>query len=150
MGAQRRCLVVSVEPKSITLRPLAATCSGCVGCGGRCSLFPEQHERLVVGRDQQDDELRPNDEALVYLDEAMLLRQARMGYGLPLLGLLLGALLGRGLAQWLAIDADPMTALLALAGTLIGLPASKHFTESACRVRSSSLDRPRNDEASGL
>ncbi len=76
------------------------------------------------------------DMAMLSLDESTLRNEALRGYGLPMLGLLAGALCGWWLALQSHAQVDIGTALGAAAGTFGGLFLSKRRASGLCRARS--------------
>ncbi|HLS83364.1 MAG TPA: SoxR reducing system RseC family protein [Arenimonas sp.] len=123
--AERRARLLAVEAGQLRLQLLGSACSGCGGCGGRCNLFQADGQgelRLPAPADFQPS---PGQDLLLSLDDAGLRRLAWRGYGLALLGLMAGAVLGRGLAALLDLPADPCTAIGLLAGTFLAVRLSK-------------------------
>lgn len=131
---ERAAVVHSIDGDAVWLR-LAPACDNCGGCGGRCGLLgPLGGDQVELPRTQFDQSPRPGDAVRLYLPDAALLARARIGYGGPLLGLLLGAALGQMLAGALNGPADLLAVFGALAGTLLGVSASKRATLPPCRV----------------
>lgn len=123
--AERRASVVGVADDAVTLRAEGA-CSDCGGCGGRCSLFPDdQAGLLVLPLSRFATAPRAGDALLLQVPEGWLARTAARGYGLPLLGLLIGGAAGHGaclLVQW-PVDAGALVG--AALGTLAAFTLSK-------------------------
>lgn len=123
--AERRASVVDVRDGAVTLRAEGA-CSDCGGCGGRCSLFPDDHAGLLVLPASRFARVpRAGDALLLCVPEGWLARTALRGYGLPLLGLLAGAALGQGMAALLSLPPDAAALAGALLGTLAAFTLSK-------------------------
>ncbi len=135
MTLERACRVVAVDAGGCRLQPLGESCRGCTGCGGRCALIGGNHDTLFVESTQIDGALAVGDSALLSIDAAELRREALHGYGMPLLGLLGGGVLGRACAEALPLPVDPTTAMVALLGTLVGLRVSNRRSAPACRAR---------------
>lgn len=123
--AERRASVVGVGDGEVTLRAEGA-CSDCSGCGGRCSLFPDdQAGLLVLPASRFARAPRAGDALLLCVPEGWLARTALRGYGLPLLGLLAGAALGQGVAALLSLPSDAAALAGAVLGTLAAFTLSK-------------------------
>jgi positive regulator of sigma E activity len=134
MNAERLARVDTVEAGHVQLQ-LAARCSSCSGCGGRCDLFDtrERSGRIALALAQFDATPVPGTQVRLYLPEGALLGHARRGYAVPALGLLLGAVSGHALALSLNGDVDLWAVVFAAAGTLLGIGASKRPTPD-CRA----------------
>jgi positive regulator of sigma E activity len=133
MNAERRARVERLDAGHAELQ-LAATCSDCVGCGGRCGLFSTRADgRIDLALAQFDSPPVHGAEVRLYLPADTLLAHARRGYAVPALGLLLGAVSGHALALSLNADVDLWAVLAAAAGTLLGIGASKRLMP-ACRA----------------
>lgn len=141
MSVERRCTVVRTGPSAVWLRSTSAACDGCSGCSGRCGLFAVDGDELELPLACIDGRLVPGDSAILSLDPAALRREALLGYGRPLGGLLLGAALGLLLAHVLTLDQDASVAVTAALGTLAGLGGSKRRLAPACRARPASPER---------
>lgn len=120
--------VIRVESGSVHLR-LDAICADCGGCGGRCSLLMRADSSLItLSTDRSEGSVLPGQRVQLQLDDSALLRQAWRGYGLPLLGLMLGAAalqpLGNGAA-----------AIGALCGTSLALALSRQPGHAPLRMR---------------
>lgn len=110
------------------LRPDSAACSGCdSGCGGRCRLFVGGSDGQLSVPVPLHPDLRKGQRIALRLEEDALSRAAWQGYGRVLLGLLGGALLGAGLADWLFPEGwrDSLTLIGLLAGTFLAALLSK-------------------------
>lgn len=141
---ERAAVVRAIDGDCVRLA-LAASCDNCSGCGGRCGLIGALGAELVeLPRAQFDRSPRPGDAVRIYLPDAALLARAKLGYGLPLLGLLAGAALGQATGSWLNAPTDLGAVLGALAGTLSGIAASKRATLPPCRVA------PEDDAGAGV
>lgn len=64
---------------------------------------------------------KAGEEVVVGVEDAMLLRSSLAAYLVPLLGLLLGAMCGRGLAATFAVSQEGGSILCALAGLAAGI-----------------------------
>lgn len=116
------------------LRPISAACSGCdSGCGGRCRLFLGSSTGRISVPVPLHPDLRPGQQVALRIEEDALGRAAWRGYGLALLGLLVGALLGAGLAGRLfpASWRDASTLVGLLAGTFLAAFLSKRHVTAA-------------------
>ena len=82
-------------------------------------------DRLDIPLHCVDGAIAAGQRVRIRLHDAVLLHQAWLGYGLPLLGLVSFALGAHLLAGWLAIAQDLPAALAAGAGTLAGVGLSK-------------------------
>ncbi len=110
-------MVLHVEANLLRLR-YTERCSSCSGCAGRCSLFlADAAEVLELRPPARGQSWSVGDAVEVELPSRLLLRQAWLGYGLPLLGMLVGAALA---TPW----GNPAAALGALAGTLLAVRVS--------------------------
>lgn len=123
--AERRAIVVGIDEGTVTLRAEGA-CTDCVGCAGRCSLFPDDRAGLVVlPASRFDSAPRPGDALLLCVPDGWLARTALRGYGVPLLGLLLGAALGHAAGVSLQLPVDVAALAGAVLGTLAAFTLSK-------------------------
>ncbi|SDD36146.1 SoxR reducing system RseC family protein [Aquimonas voraii] len=115
---RRRALVLDSCPGRLRLR-YTAQCSGCGGCGGRCSVFlADASDVFELATPPEVRTWRAGEAVEVELPSNLLLRQALLGYGLPLLGLLGGAALA---SPW----GNASAAAGALLGTLLAVHVSK-------------------------
>ncbi|MFY8135591.1 MAG: SoxR reducing system RseC family protein [Aquimonas sp.] len=115
---RRPAVVLESGPGRLRLR-FTAQCSGCGGCGGRCAVFlADASDVLELAEPGEVRAWRVGDAVEVELPSNLLLRQALLGYGLPLLGLLGGAALA---SPWGNVAA----AAGALLGTLFAVRVSK-------------------------
>jgi len=122
---EREAEVLAVEGGEARLR-LIGSCRGCGGCGGRCGLLDAiKGDSASLALDCFDTPPLPGQRLRLALPGSSLLRAAGLGYGLPLLGLLLGALAGRLLAGLMAWPADALTLLGAVLGTSLAFRGSK-------------------------
>ncbi len=112
------------------------TCGACAaraGCGaaliGRALGRRRSHVRAVSGL-----RLKPGDEVSLSMDEGRVLHASMLMYGLPLLGLLSGALAAEllGAAEWVVVIAGA-------AGLIIGLGMVRR---RACRLQADARFRP--------
>jgi positive regulator of sigma E activity len=144
MNAQRSGRIEAVGPDVAVVR-LLAECSGCGGCGGRCALLAGvvmADQRIALPLNHFDADPGIGQPVRLYLPDASLLEHARRGYGLPLAGLLLGALAGHALARLFSFAPDPLAVLLAAVGTLTGIRASKRAMPPACRAGPAAIAAP--------
>lgn len=131
---ERDGLVESIGPTHVVVR-LHAGCRGCGGCGGRCSLFAAAAgDRIELSLGSFATAPQAGQALRFSLRDDLLLRQAALGYGLPLLGLLGGALLLHVLAGWLNVGSDFTAAAGGLMGTLAGVEASKRAMPVPFRI----------------
>ena len=136
MTPERDATVDSIGPQGITLR-LDAQCHGCGGCRGRCSLVGPLNaagDLFELPLRSIDGSVTPGLRVRIRLDDAVLLQQARVGYGLPLLGLVVFAGIAHGLAGWLNLAQDVPAAIAAAAGTLTGVVLSKRSMPPSLRI----------------
>lgn len=112
----RPAVVETCSAEHVRLR-WRAQCSDCGGCGGRCQLFPGG-EPDHIDLPRPAEALSSGQDVEVFLSEHVLLQQAALGYGLPLLGLLAGAAAG---APW----GNAASAALAVLGTSLAVRCSK-------------------------
>jgi positive regulator of sigma E activity len=120
--------VIRVEADTIELR-VDAACTDCSGCGGRCALLQSSESNLIqLPAPDPRSALTVGQRVALQLDHNALLRQAWQGYGLPLMGLLLGAAALQPLGNAAA-------ALGAVSGTSIALVLSKRLKQSPLRLR---------------
>jgi positive regulator of sigma E activity len=137
--AEREIEIIGVDARGVVLRALGA-CSDCTGCGGRCDLFrsigPDAEARLPLELFAEPP--RPGERWHIILADRELLAQAWAGYGLALVGLVLGAALGYGLTPGSGAARDLATAIGALSGTLLALRFSKRRRAGALQLRRAS------------
>lgn len=113
---RRPAVVLSSTQGRVRLR-YTSNCSACGGCGGRCQLFATGS----AGELELDGPgliLSAGETVEVELPHALLLRQAAWAYGLPLLGLLVGAALLQPMG-------NPAAGVGALLGTSVAVAVSK-------------------------
>ena len=118
--------VVGVDAAHVLLR-VRGSCSGCSGCAGRCGLGWREGRVVALPREAFGALARPGACLRLHCEAAELRDRALVGYGLPLAGLLLGALAGWPMSAWLGTAINPMVAVFASLGTLTGLGLSKRF-----------------------
>lgn len=127
--------VLEVDGESVLLATeQQAGCQSCDvkgGCGtsviGR--LFPQRpQQHLRLSQANIKPPARPGDQVVIGIDEGHLQKSTLFLYAVPLLGLLVGALLGGFLGERFEIGAsgEPMSILLGLLGLSIGLIALKY------------------------
>lgn len=125
--AEREGIIVAIDALEVRLRPAAAVCAGCsIGCGGKCNVFQSDTSGDITLARRDDSRLQVGDRVRVHIDELALRRAAFAGYGIALLGLVLGAAAGYATALWLDISRDPATLLGLIGGTVLALRYSKH------------------------
>lgn len=144
--SERAAEVVQVAADRIDLR-LLGQCSDCGGCGGRCQVFggrtdsslslpastdPATGQPWVVGQ-----------RVVLYLPSGQLQRQALLGYGLPVLGLLLGA---AALQAW----GDVAAAVGAVGGTSLALLLSKRVPIRQPELRGSAPTAARDGDRGSI
>ncbi len=113
----RRGRVAALADDAIDIAWLDTRCHGCVGCGGRCSVFAKaagEVERLPLA----SAGLQPGMAVDVLVPAQGLRHAAAAAYGLALAALVLGAFAGHALGRAVG-QAD--------AGALIGLLAGTFF-----------------------
>jgi len=137
---ERRCRVIQIDQGRALLRAEPGSCNGCIGCAGRCSLLPDGNAEISVSLTDVDGLLRVDDWASLVMHESTLRKEALRGYGLPLTGLLLGAVLGYLIAERMEWQVDFATAAGAFAGTLLALSVSQRGGKAVCRVRPDSAN----------
>ena len=121
--AIRRAEVVQVFEGGLRVRMLDERCRDCqLGCGGRCSLiltdqalFPEVEIKL-----KPNHRVESGQRVCVILSDRYLLTEALRGYGRPLLGLLIGAVVGAWLGSKIGHE-NVFSILAGAAGLMIGL-----------------------------
>ena len=138
--AEREAEVRSRRGDELGLALLGSSCEGCAGgCRGRCNLFATGDDGVFhVVVDGAADFL-PGQRLRLSLDDEALRRAAWRGYGVALLGLLLGAAAGHGLARVLGAPAD----VFALIGLVLG-------TFLAARFSKPTLPEPRVQRAGSV
>lgn len=124
--AEREVEVIAAVDGRLRLRLLGAQCDGCQGgCAGRCNLFASTEAGEFVFDAPADVSACTGGRYRLALDDEALRRAAWRGYGLALLGLLLGAVAGYAAgAAWPAAR-DGLTLCGLLAGTFLSVRASK-------------------------
>jgi len=100
---------------AIVRQSACGSCAAKSGCGTSviASLFPQRQQQLRVSNTAK---ACPGDQVLIGLPESGLQRASLLLYGVPLLGLLAGALLGQ---EW--GGSEPQAILGGLLGAGIGL-----------------------------
>lgn len=97
--AERLARVLRVHADTLSLVTDEAPCQGCsIGCRGRCNLFAPDADGRFELDGVNPGGFRVGDRVRIELDDLALRWAAYRGYGLALLGLLVGAGLGYGLA----------------------------------------------------
>lgn len=135
MAVEREALVLRVGVDDAWISPLAA-CSGCGGCQGRCDWLQTEVSSagLRLPRTVFAEAPVPGQRVRLQWEAPALLATAQRAYGLPLLGLLLGAFLMAMLNGILRLgDAGVLSG--ALLGTLLGLVLSKRALAAMRQLR---------------
>jgi positive regulator of sigma E activity len=124
---RRRGVVVALSAGAIDLRWTESRCRGCVGCGGRCGLFAASDAGVVrLDLDLDADALRPGDAVDVEVGAPRLRRAASLAYGLAIVALVAGALLGHVIgARWSMGNIGAFVGLLL--GTFLAGGVTKHL-----------------------
>jgi sigma-E factor negative regulatory protein RseC len=128
---EEQVVITGIERQGVWIEGVqqsaCGSCSAKAGCG--------QHAMSQLGRkvslwmslesDQQGliDSLSVGQQIIVGLPEGAILRSTLALYGIPLLALLLGALLGS------LVWGEPGAILLAILSMLIGFKAARHWSE---------------------
>lgn len=103
----------------------AGNCGGCKvseGCGtASLARFFQRRARILWVRNPVA--AQAGDQVIIGLDESVLLRSAWLAYAVPVLGLLLGAILGDRFASTGA--KEPMALVFGLTGLICGLVVSR-------------------------
>jgi hypothetical protein len=132
--AERLARVVRAPDCTLRLQWAAGQCQDCVGCGGRCVLFPASAPTLASLHAAGDiDGVVEGAVLAVRIDDARLRRAAWLGYGLALAGLLAGALAGQA-AAW-AVGQPAWADLAVLLGLVSGVDAGARLA----RLRSAPI-----------
>ncbi|KFN43739.1 hypothetical protein N790_10880 [Arenimonas malthae CC-JY-1] len=138
--AEREAEVRSRQGDELGLALLGSACEGCAGgCRGRCNLFATGQDGVFHLAVADAESYAPGQRLRLSIDDEALRRAAWRGYGVALLGLLLGAAAGHGLGRALGGPAD----LFALAGLVLG-------TFLAARVSKPALPEPRVERAGSV
>ena len=120
-GASGRSAEIEIEPVSACRR-----CAEGRGCGagllGAAAAGLPKRLQLDVG---ETKDLRPGDDIVVEVPAHCLRRAAVNAYGLPLVGLLGGALLAAGVVPGAPANGDVTGIVCALGGLLLGMALSR-------------------------
>lgn len=122
-----------VETQRVSACGNCPTQAGC-GAGGSLlgGLFGNRPSRLWVLNSIQ---AQPGERVVVGLPEQSLLRAAALLYGLPVAGLILGALAGQGvLAPWVSTGEELAAALGGLLGLIAGFLWARHVARDDLRA----------------
>ncbi|MCZ8166172.1 SoxR reducing system RseC family protein [Silanimonas sp.] len=131
---RRRAVVVSAEDRRLALRWTESQCRGCVGCGGRCGLFAAD-DAGVVRLEHDATALQPGDAVDVEVSAPRLRHAAMRAYGLALVALIAGAVIGHAVgARWGAANAGALVGLL-LGTFLAGVLTKRLDASPPLRVR---------------
>ncbi len=144
MAVETPVEVVAVGAGTVTLKALGS-CSGCTSCAGSCGLGWQAGREVSLPRQDFGDFAAVGRRLWLRSEAAGLRDRALVGYGLPLAGLVVGALAGHGLAELLALSLNAVAAVGAIAGTLSGLLVSNRIVQSipwvsALQVRAADRD----------
>jgi sigma-E factor negative regulatory protein RseC len=118
-----------------------STCGNCAanqGCG-TATLAKVLGTRRTRVRAINRDGVQIGDRVVVGIDESALIRGSLAVYAVPLLGLLVGAVLGGLLSERLLVSGESLTLGLGIAGLLGGLIWLRGFTR---RIRNDSRYQP--------
>lgn len=118
-----------------------STCGGCAAnqACGTATLAKVLGTRRTRVRAINSQGAQVGERVVVGIDEAALIRGSLAVYAVPLLGLLIGAVLGGLLSERLLISGESLTLGLGIAGLLGGLVWLRGFTR---RIRSDSRYQP--------
>lgn len=137
---ERDVEIVDIGADSAGLR-LIGGCRGCGGCAGRCGLLDAAESGLArLQLTAFPTSPLPGERWRLSLDESSLREAAAWGYGLPLIGMLAGALLGWLLGLALDSSVNVTTLLGAIAGTSLALRQSKRCAPPALPIASRVMD----------
>jgi hypothetical protein len=124
--AEREVEVTAASGRRLSLRLLGDQCDGCQGgCAGRCNLFATTDAGEFEFDAPAGVAVRAGERYRLALDDEGLRRAAWQGYGLALLGLLLGALLGYAAGSAWPAARDGLTLAGLLSGTFLAVRRSK-------------------------
>ncbi len=127
---QEQGVVVAVEPGAIWVETVrASTCGACkakAGCGHHLINEQQSGQRARLRVPSQDSH-QVGDTVNVELPEGALMRGALWVYGLPLVLLFIGALLGSALA----IETVDASAILGMAGLFLGFAINRVMSRRA-------------------
>ena len=119
---RRSALVCRMAEHKVWLRTGRA-CEGCRTCAGRCAVWIAEAE-VALPRHLFGADVVPGDEVTLVMSAPDLLRDAWRGYGLPLLGMLVGAAVGSGLAALMGTASSgagfTLADLVVLSGAALG------------------------------
>lgn len=131
--AERRASVLAVEHERTILEVDSAACEGCsIGCRGRCNLFSPDSRGHMVVPSADCPGVVAGDRVLLTLDEDQLRRAGYRGYGIALVGLVLGAAAGAAAATLLTglglkVDPDFPTLAGMMGGVAIAVARSRQY-----------------------
>lgn len=120
---RRRATVTAVDDSGIAVAWSEPHCRGCVGCGGRCNLFAPG-EASTVRVPAAPDAWQPGMVVDVEVSAPRLRHAAAKAYGLALVAVLGGVVLGHSLGAWMG-QAD----VGALLGLLLGTFSAGRLTK---------------------
>jgi sigma-E factor negative regulatory protein RseC len=115
---------------AIEKRPACGSCAAKTGCGTSilAAWFPQRQLRFRL---RNDVGARSGDRVVVGLDEGMLQRSSMLLYAFPLVGLLLGAIAGERVFEFLALPAELGAVLIGLLGLIAALLLVRLLTTGA-------------------
>lgn len=125
--------VVALEGDTVFVKTQRqSSCGGCQsesGCGtsALAKLFSNTGSAPIRMRNTLN--AKQGDRVLLKLDESRLVLHAFMAYGLPLIGLFLGAIVLKSAGQSLFQLSETSAELLSILGGLVGLIAGWAFTK---------------------
>lgn len=124
--AERDVEVIAADGQRLRLRLLGDQCSGCQGgCAGRCNLFATSAAGEFEFEAPVPQAVQAGGRYRLAIDDEALRRAAWQGYGLALLGLLLGAVAGYALGTAWPAARDGLTLGGLLSGTFLAVRLSK-------------------------
>ncbi len=134
--------VVSCDADQIHLAIPAQRCRSCQrqnGCGAAwiTRLWPRRSYPLKIARDRVTFPVQVGDQVRLVMHQSAVQQTVWCLYGWPLSGLLLGALVGAGIADWLALHGELLSICLGLAGLTAGLVGARYSARSGAAVAES-------------
>lgn len=127
--AERQAIIETIENGQIKLRLTSKQCSDCtLGCGGRCNVFAgddsPRFSSALLDHPIIDQSSMIGRQVRLVIDDQALMRNAFLGYGVALLGLVLGAGIGYALGVW-RDSQNFFTLIGACVGTFLAITLSK-------------------------
>lgn len=135
---EQQATVLEVRDDSILIRTQRQSgCQSCdvkSGCGTSVieRFFPERpQQQLILPIDQLESTPKPGDQVVIGINESYLQNTTMVLYLVPLMGLLLGAVVGSyiGTLPESPLSSEPMSILLCLLGLSLGLWIIRQTTE---------------------